>query len=176
MSIWPVGSRGGRADLALTGDILASYRRPGRVLARRLSAPRGRGEARALITVILACFLIFIGQWPRLSRVAYLSGQELDVLLGGALLGWIFIAPLVLYGLAALSHLVARAFGGRATWLEARMALFWALLAASPLWLFWGLVAGFVGPGPVLNVTGLVALCAFLAIWIAGLRSVEMAQ
>ena len=162
--------------MALTGDIVASYRSPGRVVARRLSAPEGRGEARALITVMLACFVIFIAQWPRLSREAHLTGRELNMLIGAALLGWMFIAPLVLYGLAALSHLVARAFGGRATWLEARMALFWALLAASPLWLLWGLVAGFVGPGPALNVTGLVALGAFLAIWIGGLRSVEMGQ
>lgn len=160
--------------MALTTDIVASYRRPGRVLARRLSVPQGRGEARALVTVMLACLLIFVAQWPRLSREAYLTGRDFGMLAGGALLGWIFIAPLVLYLIAALSHLVARAFGGRATWLEARMALFWALLAAAPLWLFWGLIAGFIGPGPALDAVGVVALLAFLAIWIGGLRSVEM--
>lgn len=157
--------------MALTTDILASYRRPGEVVRRRAAGPVR--EDRALITVMVACGLIFVAQWPRLSREAFLTGEDFDVLLGGALLGWLFLMPLILYGLAALSHLVARLLGGRGTWFGARMALFWALLAASPLWLLWGLVAGFVGPGPALNVVGLVALGAFLVIWIAGLSAVE---
>ncbi|MBJ3763014.1 YIP1 family protein [Maribius pontilimi] len=160
--------------MALTGDILASYRGPGPVLRRRMAGTGdGRGEARALVTLMLACGLIFVGQWPRLSREAHLSGQELDMLVGGALLGWLFIAPLVLYGIAGISHVIARLFGGKATYLEARMALFWALLAAVPFWLLWGLVAGFIGAGAALNLTGLVAFVAFLALWLAGLYAVE---
>ncbi|PZX18468.1 Yip1-like protein [Palleronia aestuarii] len=159
--------------MALTADIAASYRRPGQVLRRRLDTSDGRGEGRALITLMLACALIFVAQWPRLSRESYLTGRELDMLIGAALLGWLFIAPLVLYGVAGLSHLVARLFGGRANFLQARMALFWGLLAASPLWLLWGLVAGFVGPGPAQDLTGLVALLAFFGLWLAGLWSVE---
>lgn len=157
--------------MALTTDILASYRRPGAVVRRRAGGPVR--EDRALVTVMVACGLIFVAQWPRLSREAFLTGQDFDVLLGGALLGWLFLMPLVLYALAALSHLLARLMGGQGTWFGARMALFWALLAASPLWLLWGLVAGFVGPGVALNLVGLVALAAFLAIWMAGLAAVE---
>jgi len=157
--------------MAVTLDILASYRRPGAVILRRTAGPVR--EDRALILVMLACILIFVAQWPRLRREAFVTGQDFDVLLGGALLGWLFIMPLALYGLAALSQMVARLMGGRASWWGARMALFWALLAASPLWLLWGLVAGFVGPGAALDATGLVALGAFLAIWILGLLAVE---
>ncbi|KKM72474.1 hypothetical protein LCGC14_1420180 [marine sediment metagenome] len=156
--------------MALTTDILASYRAPGRVLRRRLA---GSGEDRALITVMLACALIFVAQWPRLSREAFVTGQEFEMLAGGAMLGWLFLAPLVLYALAALSHLAARLMGGQGSFLEARMALFWALLAAAPLWLLWGLVGGLIGPGAALNLVGIVALGAFLAIWIGGLYSVE---
>ena len=152
---------------------MASYRAPGSVLKRRLAAGGNKAEARALITVMLACGLIFVAQWPRLSREAHMTGQELEMLIGGALLGWMFIAPLALYGLAAITHLVAKVMGGKASWLEARMALFWGLLAASPLWLLWGLVAGLVGPGAALNMTGLLALCAFVAIWLLGLFAVE---
>lgn len=159
--------------MALTGDILESYRAPGRVLARRMRAPEGRGEARALITLMLACFLIFVAQWPRLSREAYLTGGDLDMMLGGALLGWLFIAPLLLYGLAGISHAIARRLGGQGTYLGARMALFWALLAAAPLWLLWGLLAGMVGPGIGLDVVGVAALVAFVAIWAVGLTHVE---
>lgn len=159
--------------MALTADILASYRSPATVLRRRLA---GATEARALVTLMLACALVFVAQWPRLSREAFLTGQELDMLLGGALLGWMFIAPLVLYALAGLSHVAARVMGGRGTFLAARMALFWALLAAAPLWLLWGLVAGFIGPGAGLNAVGVLALGAFLLIWIAGLYAVEIGE
>ncbi len=158
--------------MALAGDIVASYRRPGEILRRRLGSPE-RAEARALVTCMLACFLIFVAQWPRLSRESYLTGQDLDMMLGGALMGWIFIAPLVLYGFAGASHFVARRLGGRASYTEARMALFWALLSAAPLWLAWGMLAGFAGPGPLLDLVGIVALLAFVLIWAAGLASVE---
>jgi hypothetical protein len=130
-------------------------------------------EDRALVTLMLACGLIFVAQWPRLSREAFLGEQELNALLAGALMGWLFIAPLALYALAALSHLVARLMGGQGSWYGARMALFWALLAAAPLWLLWGLVAGFIGPGPALDLTGIVAFGAFLLIWVFGLRAAE---
>ncbi len=156
--------------MALTGDIVSSYVRPAQVLRRRRA---GSGEDRALITVMLACGLIFVAQWPRLSREAYISGQDVQSLIGGALMGWLFVAPLALYALAGIAHLVARIMGGQGTYLGSRFALFWALLAASPLWLLWGLTAGFVGPGPALNVVGLLAIGAFLGIWSVGLWDVE---
>ena len=158
--------------MAIASDIVASYRRPGEIVRRRLGAHE-RAEAGALMTVFLACFLVFVAQWPRLSREAHLTGQELQPMLAGALLGWIFIAPLALYGLAGLTHFVVRRMGGQASYTEARMALFWGLLAASPLWLLWGLIAGFVGPGPALDAVGIVALLAFLGIWGTALYSVE---
>ena len=155
-------------------DILRSYRDPAAVLARRMQGGR---EDRALVTLMLACALIFVAQWPRLSRAAFLDPSiELNARLAGALMGWIFLAPLLLYAVAALSHLAARLAGGRGSHFGARMALFWALLAASPLWLLHGLVAGFVGPGPQLALVGAVALAAFLAIWLIGLVAVERGQ
>ncbi len=156
--------------MALTGDILASYRQPAEVLRRRMA---GSGEDRALITVMLACGLIFVAQWPRLSREAFLTGQDVQSLIGGALMGWLFVAPLMLYGIAGLSRLMARIMGGRGSYLGARFALFWALLATAPLWLLWGLTAGFVGPGVALNLVGIVALAVFFAIWLIGLWEVE---
>ena len=88
----------------------------------------------------------------------------LDVRIGAALFGWIFVAPLLLYTLAALSHLAGRLFGARGNWYGARLALFWAIVAAAPLWLLQGVAAGFV-PGIVATITGLAALAAFLIIW-----------
>ena len=150
--------------MALTLDIAATYRNPRGVIRRQLAM--GQREDRALMYLVLACGLIFVAQWPRLSRQAYLDDAvPLDALIGGALMGWFFIAPLALYGLAALSRVIARVMGGQGTWYSARLALFWALLAAAPLWLLNGLVAGFIGPGAGLQLTSLVALAVFLTFW-----------
>lgn len=156
--------------MSITGQILRTYRAPADVI--RAQILRGRREERALVVLMLACVVIFVGQWPRLSREAFLSGQPLDMMLGGALLGWVFVAPLLLYGIAGLSILIMRITGQRPDAFAARMALFWALLAAAPLWLAHGLMAGFNGPGPVLTVFGAVALATFLWFWWAGIRTV----
>lgn len=156
--------------MPVTRDILATYAGPGKVVRRLLQA--GPREDRALAILVGGCAVMFVAQWPRLSRTAYLDETDLQMLLAGALFGVLFILPLVLYALALLSHGLLRLFGGRGTSYGARLALFWALLAASPLTLLWGLVAGFIGPSPQLTVTGLIWFVVFLWFWIAGLSQV----
>lgn len=157
--------------MPVTADITATYRGPGRVIDRLLAA--GQREDRALVILMAFCVLMFVAQMPRLARQAHLDGGDLNMLLGGALMGWIFIAPLALYLLAALSHLVARLFGARGSWYGARLALFWALLASSPLILLHGLVAGFIGNSPALSLVGALWLGVFGWFWIAGLIRAE---
>ena len=157
--------------MPVTSDIVATYGGPGRVMARMLAGPPR--EDRALVILMVGCLLVFIAQLPRLSREAHLSGQDLNMLMGGALLGWLFIAPLAFYGLAGLSQLAGRAMGGQATGYGTRLALFWALLATSPLVLLHGLVAGLIGPGPALQAVGLVWAAAFLWFWAAGFRQAQ---
>ncbi|MHA6344182.1 YIP1 family protein [Roseivivax sp. CAU 1761] len=149
--------------MSVTGDIAATYRGPARVMRRLLAA--GRREDRALAMLMAACAVLFAARLPALAREAHLTGAELDGMMAGALFGLIFVAPLLLYGLAALSHLAARLLGGRGTWFGARLALFWSLLASSPLVLLNGLVAGFVGPGPGLALVGLLWCAVFLWFW-----------
>lgn len=157
--------------MPVTSDITATYRGPGRVMRRLLSM--GQREDRALAILMSACVLVFVAQMPRLAREAHVTGQELNMLLGGTLLAWVIIAPLLLYVIAALSHVVARLFGGRGDWYGARLALFWSLLAASPLLLLHGLVAGFIGPGPALQGVGFLWLVVFGWFWISSLRQAE---
>jgi len=157
--------------MAVTTDIVASYRGPRRVVRRLLAM--GVNEGRALAILMAGCAVTFVSQWPRLSREAHLNGEELYPPLGGALLAWLFIAPLVFYALAFLSHLVCRALGGTGDGFAARLALFWAWLAASPLLLLNGLVAGFVGPGPGLTLVGAVWLAVFAWFWVSALREAE---
>jgi hypothetical protein len=157
--------------MAVTRNITATYRGPGRVVRRLLDA--GPREDRALAYLMAGCVVVFIAQLPRLAREAHLTGQDLDMLMGATLMSWVFIAPLALYVLAGLSHLMARLVGGKGTGYGARLALFWALLASSPLMLLNGLVAGFIGPGLELQIIGLVWLLVFGWFWIAGLLTAE---
>lgn len=159
--------------MALTGDIAATYRRPGAVARDKIATRR---EELALAYLMLGCGLVFVGQWPKLQRDAYLSGDDLQPLIGASLFAWIFAAPVLLYLLAWLVHMAARLLRRPVGGFGSRMALFWALVAASPLWLLNGLTAGLVGPGPALDVVGFLAAAAFLWFWIAGLRTAHAVE
>jgi len=152
--------------MAATTDILATYRNPARVLQRKVS--EGVVENRSLIYLMIGCLMMFVAQLPRLSRQAHLTGEDFQMLMGGTLMAWMFIAPLVFYILAGLVQGVVKLLGGAQTAPATRLALFWALLAASPLVLLWGLTAGFVGPGPAMTAVGAVWIGCFLWFWIFG--------
>jgi hypothetical protein len=158
--------------MPVTTDIAASYRRPGAVVRGHLA--RGVTEPRALAFLMGGCLVVFVGQWPRLAREAHLTeGQSLEQLLAGAFFGWVLVMPLVLYALAGLAQLLARAIRRPVGGLASRFALFWAFLAASPLALLAGLTGGFVGEGIEAQIVGAAWLAAFLWFWITGLRTIR---
>lgn len=157
--------------MSVATDIVASYRGPARVASRLMAG--GPQEGRALMYLMLACALMFVAQLPRLAREAHLTGQDLNMLMGGSMLALIFIAPLVFYALAAVSRIVAHVVGGKGAGWRSRVALFWALLAAAPLVLLHGLVAGFIGPGAQLTLVGALWLAVFVWFWARGLWVAE---
>ena len=158
--------------MTITGEIVASYRRPAAAVGRMLAGPRR--EDRALVMVMAACAVIFVSQWPVAARAAHLAPAiPLEARLAGMLLATVFLLPLLAYALAGASHAVLRLFGGRGSHYGARIALFWALLAVSPLMLLKGLVAGLIGPGAALTATGATIFAAFMWIWGAGLHAAE---
>ena len=75
------------------------------------------------------------------------------------LFGYVALAPLIAYGLAAVVHLVARAFGARGSFLAARAALFWSALAAAPVALGVALV-GVAAEAAGQGAAGLVGVSA----------------
>lgn len=158
--------------MGVVSDILRTYRAPRAVVRHRIGASDNEGAA--LITLVLACGLIFVAQWPRLARVAFETGQDLQMLIGATMLAWVFIMPLVLYVFSGALGFVMRALGYATTGFEVRIATFWPLLAASPLWLLFGLTAGFMGPGAAQSAVGLVALGAFIYFWGMGLIEVAV--
>lgn len=160
--------------MPVSSDMVATYRGPGRVMRRLLAM--GENEGRALAILMGGCILVFIAQWPRLARQAHVDEVDLNPLMGGALMAWLFIAPLMLYTIALISHWIAKLFGGRGTGFGARLALFWSFLAATPLMLLHGLVAGFIGPGPGLMWVGALWCAVFLLFWALSLREAEWGQ
>jgi hypothetical protein len=141
---------------------------------------QGRREDRAIVYLMVSCFLIFVAQWPRLRRVAegfepspWPADMNFEGMMTYTFFGAVIILPLFMYGVAALSHLVAKIFGGKGSWYTARLALFWTLLATSPLFLFYGLVRGLIGPGSQAVLVGAIGAVVFLLIWVQSLREAE---
>ncbi len=164
--------------MAVTNDIVRTWRRPRQVMRDLLA--QGRREDRAIAYLMISCFLIFVAQWPRLSRKAAgfdlpagAEVPELDRLMAYEFFAWLMIWPLFLYIIAALTHLVAKLLGGQGDWYGARLALFWSMLATVPLLLLHGLMAGFAGSGPQTNLIGGIWLVAFVVIWVQTLREAE---
>jgi hypothetical protein len=62
--------------------------------------------------------------------------------------------------------------GGQGSAFGARLALFWAVLAAAPLWLAAAAVETLL-PGPAATLAGALALAALVWIWLAGLVEAE---
>lgn len=157
--------------MPVTSDIVATYRGPRRVFARLLGM--GQREDRALVILMAGCTVAFVARWPALARQAHMTAEDLNMLLGGTLMAWLFVAPLVFYGLAAASHIIAKVVRGQGDWYGARLALFWSLLASSPLLLLNGLIEGFIGPGPGLQAVGIIWFVVFMWFWLSGLFEAE---
>ncbi len=149
-------------------DILRTYHAPRRTLRHRIGATVR--EDRALATLMAACVFMFVAQWPRLSREAMINDSiALEARLAAALFGWVLVAPLVMYFLALVSHMFLRLAGNDASGYDTRMALFWAFLAAVPLWLLSGLVIGFMGQTIASTIASVIAFGGFLVFWAAGI-------
>ena len=105
--------------------------------------------------------------------------EPLAATISAHLFGYLFVAPLLFYGLAALLHLAARAFGGRGGYLGARSALFWAALLGGPIALALALagalveIAGGSGRLPWLDYLGYVGLAFWLWLLAASLAEAE---
>jgi hypothetical protein len=149
-------------------DIMRTYRAPRRV-TRALYA-MGQREDRAIMWLMIGCFMMFISRLPALQRNAVGTGTDFRQDTIYALFSWLILAPLLFYGIAFILFGVTRAVRPAATAYSARLAVFWGWLAATPVALFYGLLVGFNGldhPGTVL--VGWIWLAALIWFWINGL-------
>ncbi|MFD0980685.1 YIP1 family protein [Tropicimonas aquimaris] len=165
--------------MSVSAEILRTFRAPRQVMRRLLASLSGddRPEARILVYLVAGCFVIFVSHLP----AAVAGGPQwppeapAEARVINTFFGWLFIAPLLFYGLAGIVHLVARAIGGRGSFLRSRAALFWTVLAVSPLMLLRGIVQHLIGPGAQLQTMEWVVALAFCALWAISLVEAETA-
>jgi hypothetical protein len=156
--------------MSLTTDMRQSWTGHRGVVRRHLS--RGRSEPFVFTFLFVFMILAFVSQYPRAARIALENpDMPLPAQLLGMAYGLLIFLPFA-YGLAAISHIIARALGARGTWYGARLALFYSLVAASPLMLLQGLVAGLLGLGMESFLVGIFALTAFVVFWALALVEV----
>ena len=79
--------------------------------------------------------------------------------------------PLGMYVIAGFVVLLMRGFGSGITGYGGRLALFWALLAASPAMLFYGLLRGLNGAAVATQLAGILWVAALVVFWVQGLRA-----
>lgn len=157
--------------MSLTQNIIRSYRDPARVV-RGLALGDLR-EPQVMFFALLACGLIFVAQWPGLSRAATIDPSvTFEQRMGGAMFAIMFLLPLVLYALAGLLQAGLRLSGRPVPGILVRLAFFWALLVVTPLMLLQGGLAAFLGSGPVSQGFGFVVAVAFVYILVKSVSAV----
>jgi len=161
--------------VALTSDIVATYRGPATVVRRFLA--QGRNEVRGLLFMLIAGVLMFVAVTPYQAREAQLDPDiPLQARLYWSAFFYILIVPILVYLFAAVIWFLARVARRRVTGYQIRFTLIWALLASTPVMLLMGLTAGFIGPGIQLQLLGFVWLGVFGWFWSAGLLSADGAE
>ncbi|MDD7972531.1 YIP1 family protein [Roseinatronobacter alkalisoli] len=156
--------------MSLTLNIARSYRDPAQVVRGLLG--QGVREPQVLFFNLLSCGLIFVAQWPRLSRDATLDPSvTFEQRMGGALFAVMFLLPLILYALAWALQGGLRLARMPVPGLWARLALFWALLAVTPLMLVQGGLSALLGPVGAVQAFGFVVAGAFIYILGFGVRA-----
>lgn len=154
--------------MPVSRDIAQMYRRP-RSVVRGLYA-MGPREDRAIMWLMIGCFLVFLSRLPALQRAAVQDGTNFQQDTIYALFALLMIAPLLFYFVAFVLFGATRAVRPGATAYGARLAVFWGWLAAAPVGLFYGLLVGFNGlDHPGTTAIGGLWVIVILWFWISGL-------
>ena len=160
--------------MSITREILVAYKGFGASMRRQIAA--NPGEEKLLIYLVMAILILFIARAPNLLEASALAATEevsSIAIFVVNLVSSFFFAPLLFYGLASLSGLMAKMFGGKGNGYRSRLALFWALLVVSPLALVSAIVQSalpFSWLAPVLSVA---LFLVFAVAWAANIRVAE---
>jgi len=140
--------------MSIVQDIIYTYHKPQQVIVGLLEGVVS--ESRSLAILMGGCVGTFVSTWPALARQAHLESKDLTDLMGGALLAWVFIMPLVFYVLAMMLWGIQRVLLGRARMDQVRIVLFWSFFASLPFIFLHGLVRGFIGESAAQKIVGFI--------------------
>ncbi len=152
-------------------EILRAY--GGLRLSMRKQLDRNLGEEGLLALLVFGCFVVFLSFLPRLFATDL--SQSPDQSIAAGVIMWFFVVmfflPLLMYGIAWISHFVAKAFGATSSNKSARHALFWTLSVLSPILIAKAILASaFIQIGGdlgqnMLNALNIILAVAILRIW-----------
>lgn len=167
------------ASRGLVARISAGYRDVRGSMVQVLADRPSEGGLLALI--LLVSVVGFLANLPDAAAQARAGGAETPLVgvLAGRLFAAIFLTPLAVYAVAALTHLIAKPLGASGDFYAARAALAWAMALALPLVVLDGVVgaltlgAASAGLGGVGLAVSAAAGIGFLWLWALCLTQAE---
>ena len=155
--------------MALVNDIGAAYKNPRREMRRQIAD--GIREEQTLFFALLFGGLSFLSLLPEIAKEAFITDGSLSAMAAAQFIASVFMMPLLMYGIAAISRIVLARFNGQGDHVGARRALFWAGIVAAPAMLLSAAIAIYV---PSLQlITGVVTMLIFFWQWFANLKELE---
>ena len=131
----------------------------------------GIREEQTLFFAILFGLLSFLSLLPALAKHAFLTNESLSALAAAQFISSVFMMPLLMYGIAAVSHLILKYFGGQGDYIRARRALFWAALVTTPAILLTSIAEAYFSE--ISTILSVITTMIFVWQWVSNLKELE---
>ena len=131
----------------------------------------GIREEQTLFFAILFGLLSFLSLLPALAKHAFLTNESLSALAAAQFISSVFMMPLLMYGIAAVSHLILKYFGGQGDYIGARRALFWAALVTTPAILLTSIAEAYFSE--ISTILSVITTMIFVWQWVSNLKKLE---
>ena len=131
----------------------------------------GIREEQTLFFAILFGLLSFLSLLPALAKHAFLTNASLSALAAAQFISSVFMMPLLMYGIAAVSHLILKYFGGQGDYIGARRALFWAALVTTPAILLTSIAEAYFSE--ISTILSVITTMIFVWQWVSNLKELE---
>lgn len=131
----------------------------------------GIREEQTLFFAILFGLLSYLSLLPALAKHAFLTNESLSALAAAQFISSVFMMPLLMYGIAAVSHLILKYFGGQGDYIGARRALFWAALVTTPAILLTSIAEAYFSE--ISTILSVITTMIFIWQWFSNLKELE---
>jgi hypothetical protein len=155
--------------MSLLSDIGAALKAPKAEMRRHIS--EGIREEQTLFFALLFGGLSFLSLLPDIAKRAHITEDSLAGMAAAQFIASVFMMPLLMYGIAAISHVILVRFGGQGDHIGARRALFWAAVVATPIMLLSAIVTTYA---PYMRlILAVITTLVFFWQWFSNLKELE---